>query len=320
MTYILKQRSMRTREPSERDRCVFYAAFSDSGLTRLKLGLPMPPGDSALTSGSTRRDGGGERRQLGESASDSIARGSSAISRGGGSEARFPPTGRRSSNEIQGFDPPLPRGDPLGLEAWVAVAPIAPSRPGTMTPSRPPRWPGGPPARPPMPPSRRPRAAAAPAARRAPAKRAGRSSAAAACRWDRWEHLASGGGETSARTGTGVTRARRAGAMSRARTVGASEGAGPWTGRRARGQDAESDGRGACPLGRGDGRARGWEAPRGQAAAAMPAAGGAATPARSSPWEGGAPRAASGEVRAGRDLAATGHATCSPRSTWPVDR
>ena len=110
---------MRTREPSERDRCVFYAAFSDSGLTRLKLGLPMPPGDSALTSGSTRRDGGGERRQLGESASDSIARGSSAISRGGGSEARFPPTGRRSSNEIQGFDPPLPRGDPLGLEAWV---------------------------------------------------------------------------------------------------------------------------------------------------------------------------------------------------------
>ena len=103
--------------------CVyFYTAFSDSGLTRLKLGLPMPPGDSAPAFVPTRRDGGGgEQRQLGESASDSIARGSSAITRGGGSEARFPPTGTRSSNEIQDFDPPLARGAPLGLEAWLGV-------------------------------------------------------------------------------------------------------------------------------------------------------------------------------------------------------
>lgn len=99
----------------------FYTAFSGSGLTRLKLGLPMPPGDSAPTSVPTLRDGGGEQRQLGESASDSIARGSSAITRGGGSEARFPPKGTRSSNEIQDIDPPLARGDSLGLEAWVGV-------------------------------------------------------------------------------------------------------------------------------------------------------------------------------------------------------
>ena len=97
-----------------------YAAFSGTGLTRLKLGLPMPaPGDGAPTSVPTRRDGGGEQRQLGESASDSTARGSSAISRGGGSEVRLPPAGTRSPNEIHGFVPPLARGDPLGLEAWV---------------------------------------------------------------------------------------------------------------------------------------------------------------------------------------------------------